>query len=97
MPREFTVTNATGYTILRVYLSPSEDPSWEDDLLGDQTLGDGEMANIVLNREHPAETWDLKVQFDDAEEDVWSALSINGANNIVLSYDDDDGALADVQ
>ena len=65
--------------------------------MGDRTLADGDACEIILNREHPAETWDLKVQFDDGEEDVWSSLTIEGANNIVISYDENDGALADVQ
>jgi hypothetical protein len=96
MSRTFTITNRTGYLIDQIYLSPSGDSSWESDLLGEYVLPDAELQTITLYREHPGETWDLKVVFDDDEEDVWSELTIGGANNITLSYDDNEGALADV-
>lgn len=96
MARSFTITNRTGYLIDRVYFSPSGDSSWEEDLLGEYTLPDGDLTTITLNRETPADLWDLKVIFDDDEEDVWSSLAIGGASNITLSYDAGEGALADV-
>ncbi len=96
MARNFTITNRTGYLIDQIYLSPSGDSSWESDLLGEYTLPDGDLYDITLYREEPAETWDLKIVFDDDEEDVWSGVAIGGATNITLSYDDNQGALAEV-
>ena len=96
MARTFTITNRTGYIIDQIFLSPSGDSSWEEDLLGEYTMPDGDLYDITLNREHPAETWDLKVVFDDDEEDVWSGLTISGASSIVLLYDENDGARAEV-
>ena len=97
MSRGFRRDQCTWCTISRVYLSPSEDTSWEDDLLGDQTLADSEVANIVLLREHPAETWDLKVQFDDGEEDVGSLDHRRRDQHRPQLRQLNDGALADVQ
>jgi hypothetical protein len=90
MARNFNVTNRTGYLIDQIYLSPSGDGSWESDLLGEWTLPDGDVYGIVLEREHPAEQWDFKIVFDDDEEDVWYGISIGSANNITLSYANDE-------
>ncbi len=42
------ITNKTGYTIYYVYVSPDKSDSWEEDVLGEEVLPDGETRRINL-------------------------------------------------
>jgi len=45
-PGEFTVLNGTGYTLVEVFVSPSADDGWGNDLLAERPLPNGE--SVVL-------------------------------------------------
>lgn len=42
------ITNKTGYTIFYIYVSPDKSDSWEEDVLGEKVLMDGETRRINL-------------------------------------------------
>ena len=42
------ITNKTGYTIFYMYVSPDKSDSWEEDVLGDNVLSDGETRRVNL-------------------------------------------------
>lgn len=42
------VTNRTGYTIYYMYVSPGNSKSWEEDVLGDDVLMNGDTQRVNL-------------------------------------------------
>ena len=42
------VTNRTGFTILYMYVSPADARNWEEDVLGDEVLGNGTSKRVNL-------------------------------------------------
>ena len=41
--------NKTGLTIVELYVSPTSDDSWGDDILGQDVLKDGEDVDITFS------------------------------------------------
>lgn len=53
-----TVVNRTRDTICYLYLSPINDDSWTDDLLGSATVADGASRSVRL----PPGNWDIRIE-----------------------------------
>ncbi|MGQ3017804.1 argininosuccinate lyase [Phenylobacterium sp.] len=85
--QDFTLTNATGYTIEQVYVAPSRSDNWEEDVMGADVLSDGEAVDIVFDAAEGECNFDLKVVYDDGEEAVWSRLDLCTISSVAISYD----------
>ncbi len=80
-PQDFVLVNHTGATIYVVNVSSSKTDRWEEDILGAQTLADGEAVTV---RFHAGDErcWDLRVRFADGsglslrELDLWTVRRI---------------------
>jgi len=75
--RDFTlINNSWGVVIAYVYVGPSDDPDWGEDVLGDQVLAPGESVNIYFSRfdgNGGKCFYDIKVVGMDGEEGyLWS-------------------------
>ena len=69
---EFTLTNATSGTIVMFHTSPVGVDEWEEDVLGDQVLGAGESATVVIADGRDVCEYDMRFEF--AEEDGLETL-----------------------
>ena len=88
--QDFALTNKTGYELKELYVSPSKGSDWEDDVLGQATLGDGQAANIHFHRSATACRWDLKVVYSvDSSSGVWSDIDLCTVEKITIFYDKD--------
>ena len=63
--QDFTITNHTGHTIMTLNVSPHSDDHWGPDILGRDTLANGERAEITFDRDEQQCHWDIKVTYDD--------------------------------
>ena len=63
--QDFTVTNHTGHTIVTLNVSPHTDSHWGPDILGRDTLANGEQAQVTFDRHEDQCSWDIKVTYDD--------------------------------
>lgn len=85
--QDFTLINRTGYDISEVYVSPSKTDDWEEDILGDDSLEDGERANITFSRAGKTCMWDLKVVYsDDDSSAVWHDINLCQVERVTLRY-----------
>jgi len=84
--QDFTLVNATGYTIEQVYVSPSKSSDWEEDVLGRDVLADGENVRISFPKRESVCTWDLKVVYDDGEAATWSGFNLCEVSRITIYY-----------
>ena len=89
--QDFTLVNRTGYTINEVYVSPSQADDWQEDVLGEDTLEDGQSVNIHFHRDaHPCH-WDLKVVYDDKTTAEWSRFDLCTVSEITIHYNEKTG------
>jgi len=91
-PQDFALTNSTGYTIKSVFVSPTTEDQWGDDILGSDQLGNGAEATIHFPGGR-GETcnWDLKVTYDDDTTAEWKNFDLCTITQIDITYDKDAG------
>jgi len=88
--QNFRLVNHTGYTISRVYVSPHKASDWQEDVMGDDTLGDDEAVRISFSRDSSACVWDLKVVYEvDNTSAEWSNFNLCTISEISIYYDHD--------
>jgi hypothetical protein len=63
--QNFTIVNNTGHTVVTLNVSPSNENSWGPDILGRDTLANGETAQITFPRNTSQCAWDIKAVYDD--------------------------------
>jgi hypothetical protein len=85
--QDFKLVNKTGYELKELYVSPNKASDWQDDVLGQATLGDGESLEIKFHRANTACKWDLKVVYSvDSSSAVWSDIDLCTVEKITIKY-----------
>lgn len=85
--QDFVLVNQTGYAISEVYVSPSKSDDWEEDVLGRDTLPDGEAWEIRFQRSIKTCKWDLKVVYEeDDSEAYWNGVDLCAVGKITIHY-----------
>jgi hypothetical protein len=86
--QDFKLVNKTGYELKSLFVSPSKADDWQEDVLGQDTLGDGEAVNVHFNRSTKTCQWDLKVVYsDDDSSAVWQKIDLCSVEKITIKYD----------
>ena len=83
------IVNNTGYTVFVVVISPSDDDNWGDNILGDETLENGETVTYQLPRPlSEVKVYDIGMEDEDG--DVYFKWEVAITNNarIVFTLDD---------
>jgi len=86
--QDFTLHNDTGVTIHRLYVSPHKADERGDDILGRDTLDDGESVDITFSRHETAAHWDLRVEDKEGNAITWESLNLLEISEITLHYKD---------
>jgi hypothetical protein len=86
--QDFSLVNKTGVVITHVLVSPHEEKSWGEDIMGKDVLGDDEKVDIKFHRSEDAEYWDLKIVDKDGHEIVWENLNLLKISKVTLKYDE---------
>jgi hypothetical protein len=84
--QDFTLHNATGVEIHELYVSPHSSDDWEEDVLGQDTLPDGESVDIHFSRKEHAKMWDLKVVDKEGNSITWENLNLLEISDVTLHY-----------
>ena len=85
--QDFVLVNRTGYELSHVYVAPNRSNDWENDVLGQDTLEDGQRVNIRFNRSATTCLWDLKVVYSvDNSNAVWSYIDLCNIERITIRY-----------
>jgi len=88
--QDFTLVNDTGYTISEVYVSPVQADDWQEDVMGADTLEDGQSVDIHFQRDESTCKWDLKVVYaDDNSSAEWGDINLCSVSEITIHYDRD--------
>lgn len=90
--QDFSLVNATGYEIAELYVAPSQSADWQEDVLGQDVLGDGQQANISFSRNSDTCHWDLKVVYsDDNTTAEWGGVNLCELSVVTIKYNADSG------
>ncbi|MBT9545873.1 MAG: hypothetical protein IV090_10830 [Candidatus Sericytochromatia bacterium] len=85
---DFTLTNATGYEITGLYLSPTGTDSWGESILPG-AFNDGDTLNISFSPDAEAAEWDMRADWTKGEGYVyWMGLPLDQINALTLKYDE---------
>jgi len=85
--QDFTLVNRTGHDISEVYVSPNKSDDWEEDVLGDDELEDGDSTTIRFKRATRTCMWDLKVVYsDDDSSAIWKDIDLCRVSKITIRY-----------
>jgi len=88
--QDFTLVNKTGYEIDKVYVAPSKSDNWEEDVLGDDSLDDGETFDMHFT-DYKTCKFDIKVVYSDGDTAVWSALDLCAITKVTLRWNKKSG------
>jgi hypothetical protein len=86
--QDFTLVNATGVTIDEVYVSPVAAKDWQEDVLGEDVLEDGEEVEISFSRDEDVCAWDIMVKDTDGNEIYWKKIDLCEHSRITLHSED---------
>ena len=84
--QDFVLHNQTGVEIHELYVSPHSSDDWEEDVLGQDTLPDGESVEIHFSRRAKPKLWDLKVVDKEGNSITWENLNLLEISEVTLHY-----------
>ncbi len=85
---DFTLVNKTGYVISEVYVGPTKSEEWGSDILGRETLADGEEVLIKFHPTANTDSYDIKVVYEvDDSSAIWYGYDLTTINKITIFYD----------
>jgi len=86
-----SIVNNTGYTVYYVYISQTATDDWEEDVLGDETLSNGEYIDVTLLYPlNVVNRYDIKLVDEDGDSYTkWDVL-ISSDSVIEFTFDDYD-------
>jgi hypothetical protein len=85
--QDFTLVNSTGVEIHSLFVSPADQDEWGPDILGQDTLADGQTAEITFSPKEEAAKWDLKVTDKAGNSIEWVDLDLTEISEVTLNYD----------
>src|SRR5207245_11729306 len=86
--QDFALHNQTGVEIHEVYVSPHSSEEWGEDVLGKDTLPDGESVKITFDDREKHVKWDLKVVDGKGSSIEWDDLELTKISEVTLHYKD---------
>lgn len=85
--QDFTLVNHSGRQVDSVYVSKVRSNSWEEDVMGRDTLDAGESVDISFARGEHGCHWDLMVKYHRGGHDTWPNLDLCDVSKVVLYRD----------
>jgi hypothetical protein len=85
--QDFSLSNHTGIDIHELYISPSDENDWQEDVLGEDVLADGESTDIEFSTSVNSRFWDVKIIDEDGESLSWQGLDLYAISEVSLYYE----------
>ena len=93
----FVLVNETGLEIHEIYVSESDNDEWEEDILGDDILEDGQELNVNFSTESRKRYWDIKTVDEDGDEEVYEHFDLSRVTKVTVFYNEDGDAEAEYE
>ncbi len=89
--QDFTLVNASGVEIHNLYISPHSANDWGEDVLGKDTLANGESTEITFHPRENIARWDLQVTDSKGNALEWENLNLTKISKVTIHYRDGKG------
>jgi hypothetical protein len=86
--QDFTLINKTGAEIHTLHISPHSSDDWGEDILGKDTMSDGESLEIKFPSRTRAAHWDLRVEDEKGNNLTWENLDLLQIEQVTLHFKD---------
>lgn len=80
------ITNNTGYTIMYMYVSPASSTTWEEDVLGDGVLPNGETRRVNLTG-YKSPMFDIQLVDSDGDKYTFWDVDVSTRDLVVTLAD----------
>ncbi|WP_404473518.1 hypothetical protein LG301_03600 [Vreelandella venusta] len=80
------ITNRTGYTLYYMYVSPADSQSWEEDVLGNDVLVDGDTQRVTITG-YSSPIFDIRVVDEDNDSYTFWEVDVS-TQDVVVTLDD---------
>ncbi|HNQ14287.1 MAG TPA: hypothetical protein PKM58_01905 [Pyrinomonadaceae bacterium] len=84
--QDFLLVNKTGVEIYALYVTPHNAEEWGDDILGIDTLPNGNEVEITFSRKEKAKYWDIRIEDEDGNSIEWESLNLLEISKVTLYY-----------
>jgi hypothetical protein len=85
--QDFRISNYSGRTIYRLYVSRSDHSKWEEDVLGKSVFSHGNTIRINFPSSEHGQFWDIKAEFKDGRYWRWSGIDLTRVVSIKIGGD----------
>lgn len=82
--QDFTLVNRTGVDIYELYVAPSDQTDWEEDVLGADILADGDSVHVTFSSAEDSELWDIKVVDGHGNDVHWLQVDLTSVSRVTL-------------
>ena len=86
--QDFVLHKATGVEIRQLFVSPTTTNAWQEDVLGVDTLPDGDSVKVTFDDREKTAHWDLKVVDGKGNSIEWRDLNLIEISEVTLHYKD---------
>lgn len=86
--QDFTLVNKTGIEIHALHVAPHSSDEWGEDILGRDTLADGDSLEITFGKHDRAHHWDLRVEDEKGNSLTWENLDLMKIEEVILHFKD---------
>jgi hypothetical protein len=86
--QDFTLVNKTGVEIHALHVAPHSSDDWGEDILGKDTLSNGDSLEITFGKHDRAHHWDLRIEDEKGNSLTWENLDLMKIEEVVLHYKD---------
>ncbi|MBD1853486.1 hypothetical protein H6F87_26590 [Cyanobacteria bacterium FACHB-502] len=83
---QFTLNNATSYTLMEFYASPTDVENWEEDILGLDVLGSGKSIIVTIADDRTQCEYDIEGVFEDGESIEQAAVNLCDLNGGMYQF-----------
>jgi hypothetical protein len=86
--QDFTLVNKTGVEIHALHVAPHSSDEWGEDILGKDTLADGDSLEITFGKHDRAHHWDLRIEDEKGNSVTWENLDLMKIEEVTLHLKD---------
>jgi hypothetical protein len=86
--QDFTLVNKTGVEIHSLHVAPHSSDEWGEDILGKDTLANGDSLEITFGKHDRAHHWDLRIEDEKGNVLTWENLDLMTIEQVTLHFKD---------